>query len=124
MDIFKAGVQYNDLSGTAAADRADDIDATTWLRTNGYITKDEFVAGITLLIGENHGQHTDPVDVRFLVAEIKEYDKFSPLDVRVLHKKLPVIDFLAFFKRLNIAISTNGILDTKGYLVLEDKYLD
>ncbi|ELO1780992.1 hypothetical protein QXB73_004177 [Vibrio fluvialis] len=55
MDIFKAGVQYNDLSGTTAADRADDIDATTWLRNNGYLTKDEFVAGITLLIGENHG---------------------------------------------------------------------
>ncbi len=124
MNTFKASVQYNDLVGTAAADRSDDNDATSWLRSNGHISQEEFVVGISLFVGENHGQHVDPVSARFLIAEMKAYDEYSPINVRELHKDLSISDFLAMFKRLSIAISMNGMLNGREYSITEEQELN
>ena len=72
MEQFKASVQYNDLTGTSAADKADNISARKWLANKGFIKEDEFVVGISMSVGENHGTHQDPVYVTFLVTELKE----------------------------------------------------
>jgi hypothetical protein len=45
-ETFKASVQYNDLLGSVAADRADSDDAHTWLEQNGHIQAGEFLLGI------------------------------------------------------------------------------
>jgi hypothetical protein len=41
-DTFKASVQYNDLTGSAAADRADMSDASVWLKKHGLINEPLF----------------------------------------------------------------------------------
>jgi hypothetical protein len=123
MESFKAGVQYGDLKGSSAADRADMTDAAKWLKGNGHINNDEFVLGISMSVGENHGTHRDPVSVVFLVsglnghANIPEMIQASgePIQVKKISVDMKIIDFLALFKRLEITLSNGGLLEGKSY---------
>src|SRR5690606_6306335 len=47
-------------------------DAAKWLKQNGHIN-DEYVVGISMWAGENHGTHQDPVSVKFLVSSLDGY---------------------------------------------------
>ena len=122
METFKASVQYNDLKGSAAADRADMTDATKWLKDNGHIN-DEFVVGISMWAGENHGAHRDPVSVKFLVTELVGYDNIpemleasgEPIQVKEIRVDMNIADFLALFKRLEITLSNGGLIEGKIY---------
>lgn len=122
METFKASVQYNDLEGSAAADRADMTDAAKWLKDNGHID-DEFVVGISMWAGENHGTHKDPVSVKFLVAELVGYDNIpemieasgEPIQVKEISVDMDIADFLALFKRLEITLSSGGLIEGKTY---------
>ncbi|ELB2804792.1 hypothetical protein ACOGST_004696 [Vibrio alginolyticus] len=127
MEVFKASVQYNDLKGTVAADEATHSDATSWLREHQHISTDEFVVGISVRIGENHGEHKDPVSVKFLVTDLKGYTNIpemlegesNNLVVKKLRFDFSIAEFLALFKRLEITLSNNGILEGKQYNVEE-----
>lgn len=123
METFKAAVQYGDLKGSSAADRADMIDASKWLRDNGHIQDDDYVIGISMSVGENHGKHKDPVYVHFLVtdlggfANIPEKIKASqePIPVKKIDLDMNIADFLALFKRLEITLSNGGLLEGVTY---------
>ncbi|MEN3785464.1 hypothetical protein ABDZ30_04755 [Aeromonas veronii] len=125
MEIFKASVQYNDLKGSVAADRADMTDAEKWLKANGHIT-DEFVVGISMWVGENHGTHEDPVNVKFLVTELNEHTSIpemlqtsgSPIKVKEICVDMNIADFLALFKRLEITLSNGGLIEGKAYTLI------
>jgi hypothetical protein len=122
METFRASVQYNDLKGSAAADRADQTDAAKWLKDNGHI-KDEFVVGISMWAGENHGTHEDPVSVKFLVTELNGYENIpemlrasgEPISVREIRVDMNIADFFALFKRLEITLSNGGLIEGKTY---------
>ena len=122
METFKASVQYNDLKGSAAADRADMTDAAKWLKDNGHIT-DEFVVGISMWAGENHGTHRDPVSVKFLVSGLNGYDNIpemlqasgEPIQVKEIRVDMDLSDFFALFKRLEITLSNGGLIEGKTY---------
>ncbi|WP_028763730.1 hypothetical protein [Shewanella colwelliana] len=122
MEIFKASVQYNDLKGSAAADRADMTDAAKWLKDKGHITN-EFVVGISMWAGENHGAHRDPVSVKFLVSGLNGYDNIpemlqasgEPMQVREIRIDMNLTDFFALFKRLEITLSNDGLIEGKTY---------
>lgn len=122
MDVFKASVQYNDLKGSVAADIADAIDATRWLKNNGHIN-DEFVIGISMFAGENHGVHRDPVSVQFLVSSLNGYDNIpemiqasdEPIQVRKICISMNIADFLSLFKRFEITLSNGGLIEGKTY---------
>ena len=123
MEIFKASVQYNDLKGSAAADRADITDASKWLANNSLINADEYVIGISMWVGENHGSHKDPVSVKFLVSGLNGYTNIpemleasgEPIQVREIRVDMNVADFLALFKRLEITLSNSGLIEGKSY---------
>ena len=123
METFKASVQYGDMKGSSAADKADLEHAATWLEKNGDISKNEFVVGISMWVGENHGSHTDPVSVKFLVTELNGYTSIPEMleasgdsvEVKVVRKDMNIADFLALFKRLEITLSTGGIIEGKSY---------
>ncbi|MBE4150851.1 hypothetical protein HJ100_17020 [Vibrio parahaemolyticus] len=123
METFKASVQYGDMKGSSAADKADLEHAATWLEKSGDISKNEFVVGISMWVGENHGTHTDPVSVKFLVTELNGYTSIPEMleansdsfEVRVVRKDMNIADFLALFKRLEITLSTGGIIEGKSY---------
>jgi hypothetical protein len=123
METFKAGVQYGDLKGSAAADRADMTDAKQWLEEKGHIKDDEYVLGITMWAGENHGEHRDPVSVIFLVSGLNGFENVpemiqasgEPILVKKISVDMNIVDFLALFKRLEITLSNGGLIEGKTY---------
>lgn len=123
-EIFKASVQYGDQKGSAAADDAAMEDATKWLRKNNHISDDEYVVGISMFAGENHGTHRDPVHVTFLVSSLNGHDNLpemirasgEPISVRKIRHQMNVVDFLALFKRLSITLSYGGSIEGKTYI--------
>ena len=123
METFQASVQYNDLKGSVAADNAHITDATLWLKNKQYIKDDEFVIGISMWAGDNHGKHLDPVRVTFLVKELGGNktipdiinDSNETLSVKKIEVNMNIVDFMALFKRLEITLSTNGMLEGIEY---------
>ena len=123
MEVFEASVQYNDLKGSSAADNADMTDAAKWLKQNGHIN-DEYVVGISMWAGENHGTHQDPVSVKFMVSSLDGYASIpeklesssAPLPIRVIRIDMPLADFFALFKRLEITLSSGGLLEGKQFI--------
>lgn len=126
METFKASAQYNDLKGTVAADRADQNDASKWLKENGHINDNELVLGIEIFIGENHGKHEDPIYVSFLVSELHGYTSIpellestpEPIQVRKIQLQMDTADFFALFKRFSVTLSTSGMLEGVTYTEL------
>jgi len=119
MEIFKASVQYNDSQGSCSADRADNSDASDWLTKNGYLNKNEFVVGIKMFTGENHGEHRDPVIVTFLItSEVglaalhKNSDEYK---IRQVSVDMNIHEFLALFKRFEVCLSPSSCLEGKEY---------
>lgn len=124
---FIASVQYGDLKGTSAADRADKNDAEAWLVANGHKQKDELLLGISMYAGENHGKHENPVLVEFLLAAPGDHDSVlamlnasnGPVMVRRVKVSMSVTEFFGFFKRFSIAFSAHGMLGEREYTYLD-----
>lgn len=123
IEKFSASVQYNDLKGASAADRADVENASKWLTDNGHINEQEFILGISMSVGENHGEHRDPIYVNFLVSELQGYENIpallesstGPVEVRKISIQMNLTEFFALFKRFSVTLSTSGMLNDKEY---------
>ncbi len=100
-------------------------DVAQWLKERNHIDDDEFVLGISMSIGENHGTHRDPVSVVFLVSGLNGYenipemimDSNEPIQVKKISIDMNIVDFLALFKRLEITLSNDGLLEGKSYII-------
>jgi hypothetical protein len=120
---FNASVQYGDLKGSAAADRADRGTAEAWLEKSGHKKEGEFLLGVSLVVGENHGQHKDPVYVEFLLTTPGDFDSVramidaakGPIEVRSVKLQVPIAEFLGLFKRFSVDLSPGGMLDGREY---------
>lgn len=120
---FKASVQYNDWKGTSAADNADRNGSSEWLKQNGYIEDGELLLGVKMFAGESHGTHEDPVFVEFLLVTPGDFDNVKsmiestagPIEVRSVKVQMKLIDFFGLFKRFDITLSRNNILDGLEY---------
>jgi hypothetical protein len=119
MEKFKATVQYGDLKGSSAADRADMSDATSFLKENGYMKDGEFLVGIKMFVGENHGEHRNPVSVSFFItseAGFKAVNQNTIVDdIRRIYIDMNVSEFFALFKRFEVSLSPNGVLENKDF---------
>ena len=123
MEIFQASVQYNDLKGSVAVDNADMINATSWLKKNKYIKDDESLIGISMWAGENHKKYDKLLSVTFLVKELGGNktipdiinDSNETLNVKKVKVDMNIIDFMALFKRLEITLSPDGMLEGIEY---------
>ncbi|HET7620437.1 MAG TPA: hypothetical protein VFK39_00915 [Gemmatimonadaceae bacterium] len=121
-DQFRASVQYNDFTGSAAADRADRGGPEEWLRSKGLAQPDEFVLGIEVWAGENAGVHRDPVSVHFVLVT-GTFDSVEPKvrsargTVRTtrVSAEMSIAEFMGLFKRFSVSISPKGMLDGKRY---------
>jgi hypothetical protein len=119
---FAATVQYNDLTGSAAADRADKAGPEEWLRAQNHIASDDFVVGIELWAGENHGAHRDPITAHFLVVK-GDYDSTKngiaqtsgAYQTRRVTVEMPVAQFMGLFKRFSVTLSPSGMLHNKSF---------
>lgn len=124
---FHAGVQYNDSTGTAAADDHDNRDMSHFLKEKGLIQNDEHVVGIKLWSGEVHGDTQDrPIYVTVFVATPPGLDNIraavesgNPLHVRKIRLEMMLNEFFGLFKRFEICISSHGIIDRRD-ITFED----
>lgn len=121
-DRFRASVQYDDLIGSSAADRADGDGPGDWLRAKGLMPPDEFVVGIKVWVGENRGAHRDPITVHFLLTpgsfdSVKESiaTTSGAFATRRVTAEMPVAEFFGLFKRFSICLSPGGMLSDKRY---------
>ena len=119
-DQFRASVQYNDLVGSSAADRADKGGPEDWLLSKKLKQLDEFVIGIEVWAGENPGVHRDPVTVQFLLVQggfdsVKDTMKNSagPISTRRVPRDMSMAEFMGLFKRFSICLSPGGMLNGK-----------
>ena len=122
---FVASVQYNDWKGTVAADSSDSNSAEHWLDEKGLRKSDEFLIGISIFVGENHGTHKDPISVMFLLATRGSHDgveakinRGEPLSVREEITDMNLTEFFGLFKRFSVNISSYGMLTE--YTIQED----
>ncbi|MNC50288.1 hypothetical protein D3C75_995210 [compost metagenome] len=117
---FRAGVQYDDFKGTAAADRHDRNDFSTYLKQKGLIHDEEFLVGVEMWSGEVHGPVQDkPVSVTALITDLKgdidEAAQSDRLQVRRVEVEISLGEFFGLFKRFHLSISSHGILDGRDY---------
>lgn len=122
-DTFRASVQYNDTKGTSAADDADKNGASEWLKENGHIEDGEFLMGIKMFAGENHGTHEDPIFVEFLITTPDDFDNVKsmiesstgPIEVRSVRTEMALTDFFGLFKRFDVTLSRDSMLEGLEY---------
>ncbi len=92
-----------------------------WLKDRDLIDDDEFVLGISMTVGENHGIHQDPVDVDFYVRKLSGaqtvpevlQESGGSIELRHINVDMNISDFLTLFKRLEITLSSKGMLENK-----------
>ena len=119
--IFKAGVSYGDFKGSVAADEADSSGLHEWLKNRQLISDDEYILGIEMAIGENHGVHQDPVYVSFFMSDLKGHNDIPEMlnscgDSVELTKKdvqMDLAEFFGLFKRFNVTLSRRAGLEGK-----------
>lgn len=127
-EIFSASVQYDDWTGTAAADSADQNDAQEWLVAKGYKEPGEYLVGVSVYVGENRGPHKDPVYVSFLLAPQGTHDDVKAritssgehLKVRKVQVEMKIADFFSLFKRFEVALSMHGMLDQRPFACVDE----
>lgn len=123
-DTFKASTQYNDLLGSAAADRADQDDARSWLECQGLIKAGESLVGIETYVSSAlvaEGQEI-VLSTSFILVQAANFDD-AAADMRnaetiatrkVSHDFSPT-EFFSLFKRFNVTLSSAGELEGRQY---------
>ncbi|WP_313140347.1 hypothetical protein [Stenotrophomonas sp.] len=123
-DTFRAAVQYDDLTGSSAADRADKSDATDWLKARGLMGEDEFLVGYDVHVSPvlfGAGNNV-AISTTFLLAKAQGLDNFAevvkasgPIPLRRVQQDLTPNEFFSLFKRFNITLSSGGVLEGREY---------
>jgi hypothetical protein len=124
-ETFQASVQYEDFYGSVAADRADRESIEDWLSIRELRQSGELVCGISLSIGENHGDElVNPVQISIYLVAGETIDSLreriltgsAPLAVRRVDTVMTFPEFLSFFKRLNLTLSPTSYGVRQGLL--------
>jgi len=123
-DIFKASVQYNDLLGSAAADRADMEDAGHWLQSQGLIKDGEFLVGIQVYVSSaliTEGDEITLMTSFILVgadnfdSAVKSMKNVAVVRARKVSHDFSSTEFFSLFKRFNVTLSSGGELEGREY---------
>jgi hypothetical protein len=122
---FHAGVQYNDLKGTAAADRHDTRDFDEYLKEKGLVRDGEMVVGIEMSSLEVHATTQDESVYVSAFVTTQVYDSIKSvldagktLEVRKISLEMKLNEFFGLFKRFQISISNGGLLDGQDLSIL------
>lgn len=106
MPIFEASVQYNDLKGSVAADRADNESLGSYLEGQKLISDDEFVCAFRFGF---HGNHGDPVEKPGIVVYVMESgERDAPKSIRPIELDITISEFFKYFKRFDVVATAHG----------------
>lgn len=108
MSIFTAGVQYNDLTGTVAADVSDNLSLDKHLIELGKANKDERVVAVRI---SSNASRTVPVTEVSLVAYLTDAPQFEPApnELRAVEIWVTPGEALAFFKRFDLVAKRDNV---------------
>lgn len=118
MSEFTVLVQYNDWKGASAADDADSISLSRYLKNEGLINEGEFLIAASLWVGENHGGKLGVVGVRaFLYAKESTFEDVKsalnaeqgPIPVRVVEVELTLDEYVGLFKRFAVILTRKDL---------------
>lgn len=121
---FKASVQYNDLTGTSAADRADASDASDWLKKKGLANENELLVGYEIHVSPVLSAVTGNITISttFLLAETSGVESFAEIvrkggiaKLRKVTQDISPEEFFTFFKRFSLTLSSGGLLEGNEY---------
>jgi len=116
MQSFRAATQYNDYTGTVAADRSDNLSFGDLLVERGLKHADEHVVGFEIVFNENSGQAIpNPGIVAFVgqgssIAEVaQQMENGGSFKLRAIEVDLSIADFFRYFKRFNVMLSNSSL---------------
>ena len=119
MSKFRASVHYGDWEGSSAADDADHLGLIKFLENKKLMDGDtEFLVGLELWIGENHGGVVMPPSIRCLIIRragdfetvaSQLASQHDPLDLREIDLELSLNEFLGLFKRFSVVLTRRGL---------------
>ncbi|MGO4855095.1 hypothetical protein [Phaeovulum sp. W22_SRMD_FR3] len=108
-DTFQAHVQYDDYTGSVAADRADELRFVDFLKSKCLCESGEVLAGIRLGFSGNHGRAVDRVCVVAYLISGEDDDLMAPSKVRAVEVDISTADLFSFFKRLDVVMTKRGM---------------
>ncbi|MDV2449958.1 hypothetical protein [Xanthomonas hortorum] len=123
-DTLKASVQYNDLTGSSAADRADMSDASTWLKAKALINSNEILVGYEIYVSPllSGASSNVTISTTFLLATSGGVDSFAenvhgggPINLRKVAQDISPEEFFSLFKRFSLTLSSGGLLEGREY---------
>lgn len=122
---FCASTQYDDMTGTAVADRHDIHTMEKYLKEKNLIHTDEVLIGVSMWSGEVHSRtQDDMVSISAIMSRARDVTDFqrdlnSPLSVRRVRFDMHLNEFFGLFKRFSICISNNGLIDQKEIIITD-----
>lgn len=113
MENFKASSQYGDWQGSVSADRSDATTLSDLLLERGLRTKDEFLVGAKLWIGENHQNKLGRTFVSAFLVNAAGFENVpaaiaaggDPLRLKKVEVEVTLEEFVCLFKRFAVSLS-------------------
>ena len=109
---LKASVQYDDLIGTTAADRADKNDLEAYLVAKGLIKRpNELIVAVRFWSGENHRGPVSDASITVVIADVTGYETLDELlkdrnrpRFRGVRLEMTNDEFFGCFKRFSVVL--------------------
>ena len=122
-ETFMAGVQYGDLKGTSAADQQDVESIEGWLKKNHqdhHIDSNDNFVGLSMHASKISKQS---INVSFFFVNLKNGQTVPDLitsskngvPVKKINIDMNASEFIGLFKRLNVTLSSKGIVEGVEY---------
>ena len=108
MDIFTAGVQYDDFKGTVAADVSDNLSLAKHLVSLGKAQNDERVVAFRITSSGINGAQVTDVSLVAYLSDSKEFEP-SPESVRAVEINATPGEALSFFKRFDLVAKRDNL---------------
>ncbi len=115
MDIFQAGVQYNDFEGSVAADKSDTKALIEFLKQQGLANEAERLVGIRIAFNENAEREIHSPGVVAYLVESEEFVQ-TPESVRAVEIDIPIAILFSFFKRFDLVMTKRAMDLSKAHV--------
>lgn len=120
-NVLKASVQYDDWTGTVAADDSDDDDVCTLLRQMGMLDDTETLVAVKFYASPDSQQNF--ISVKAIVANASGLDEVAkqlqsdvPLSLTERDLDVSIQEYFNLFKRFEVVLTRHGLdLDGKEY---------
>ncbi|MCY4672202.1 MAG: hypothetical protein OXD43_00290 [Bacteroidetes bacterium] len=125
--IPKASVQYNDFTGTSAADKHDRADIHTFLEEKELISDSQYIVGIRIRVSEVHDHVPDASITVYYLNKGQTLSKAEKIYAKSFD--MNVMEVFHLFKRFEILLEPykEGQLKARMEeveLVVEGEYID